>query len=201
MSAQIKVCNWAKGWANNNKTVTWTNHEPASTLCQWYRANVTSNDPPMPASPGSTTMMVCFELPLYAAVCSGAITPAKLKELYHRHWNGNESWDSIYKNDWVWKTHKVGTPGAMSAGDIVFFNRMAHVAMATGNGDEVVSVWGMDISGIAANTPIELTTISALYASVRQQTARVRSTEGIGVGAPGGNQVQEVKVEYTGAPW
>ncbi len=59
----------------------------------------------------------------------------------------------------------------------------------------------LDPTGLAANTDIEVTTIEALYASVRQQTARLAAPEGLGVGAPGGNAVPDVKVEYTSPPW
>src|SRR5262245_57900448 len=82
MSAQQRVCNWAKGWAGQGPApaidVTWTNHEPASSLCQWYRANRTAANPPLPPTPTNATLMVCFELPMYAAVCAGAITAKQL---------------------------------------------------------------------------------------------------------------------------
>lgn len=205
-TAAERTCNWAKGWVTSGIRVTWTNHEPASSLCQWYRANAGSETPPVPPTPSAATMMVCFELPMYAAVLAGAISAKQLLDLYRKHWVDNESWDSLLKGNWIWRTYNPSThsptPGT---GDIIFFNRLAHVAMSTGNTanpGEIVSVWGLDVTGIAAGTPIELTTIEAIYAVVRMRGARVRrQDEGIGGLSPVGNAAQDVKVEYTAPPW
>lgn len=204
-TASERAGNWAQGWANRAVQVTWTNHEPASTLKLWYEQYKNAANPPLPATPANATMMVCFELPLYAAVLSGAITAKNLVQLYHTHWADNVGWDKIFKGSWFWNTYNVATHSPTPAnGNIVFFNRMAHVAMSTGNAlnpGEVVSVWGLDPTGIAANTPVELTTIETLYSTVRQQTARMALPGGIGTGSPLGNVVQDVKVEYTKPPW
>jgi hypothetical protein len=205
MSAATRVRNWARDWARTNTRVTWTNHEPASALCQWYRANRNSAAPPLPAAPAAGTMMVCFELPMYAAVCSGAITARQLVGLYDQRWVDNLSWDQILKGSWFWHTYDIKTNSPTPApGSIVFFDRCAHVALSTGNGarpGEIVSVWGLDPSGLAANTPIELTTIGALYGAIRQQTARLQSPQGLGKTSPVGNAVPDVKVEYAAPPW
>lgn len=205
MTAAIRVCNWAKGWATTGLNVTWTNHEPASSLKLWYEANKNNANPPMPPTPSAATLMVCYELPMYAAVCAGVLTPKALIGLYREHWTNNKSWDSILKGSWIWGTYDPAshTP-TPSAGGIVFFNRMAHVALSTGNAGrpgEIVSVWGLDPSGLAAGTPIEITTVEALYSVVRQKTARVRVAEGPGQASPLGNQTPELKIEYTAPPW
>jgi hypothetical protein len=205
LSAAVRVCNWAKSWAQLNLQVTWTNWAPISALKLWYEANKTNANPPIPPTPSAGTHIVCYELPMYAAVCAGVLTPAALIALYKAHWADNKPWDEILMGGWMWHTYDVAnhkpTPGA---GDIVFFNRMSHVAISTGNSaqpGEIVSLWGMDTTGIAAGTPIEITTVEALYASVRQQCARVRRAEGIGQQSALGNAIPELKIEYTAPPW
>jgi hypothetical protein len=64
---------------------------------------------------------------------------------------------------------------ALKAGDVVFFGMPGdHVAIATGNGREVVSLWNRGSSWVSGQ-PVELTTVDALVAhlvkSVKEPTA------------------------------
>jgi hypothetical protein len=76
---------------------------------------------------------------------------------------------------------------AFRRGDIVFFNGVGHVAMASGSPDapnELYSVWGMNPIGVQANTPIEVTDVGTLLAQ-------------IAIGAPGLAQT----VTYSSPRW
>lgn len=88
MTAATRVCNWAKDWATTGLNVTWTNHDPASSLKLWYEANKNNANPPMPSA---ATLMVCYEMPIYVAVCAGALTPKVLIGLYREHRTNNKS--------------------------------------------------------------------------------------------------------------
>lgn len=199
-----RACLQAEAWALAGTQVTWTNHEPASTLCQWYRAGTRLNPGALPNITGAT-MMVCFELPMIAAAMAGSISARKLWELYDAHWSRNKSWDSILQGSWTSSTYNVKLHRPVpKKGDIVFFNGLAHVAIATGNRNrpgEIVSVWGMDTTGLSANTDIEITSSEALYASIQQQTARLSVGGGVGATSPLGNTVPPLVIKFANPPW
>jgi hypothetical protein len=197
MSNATTVADKAQVWALNREQVTWTNHQPASTLVQWYRNHRLNNAPvaplvPIPAVAG-VTMMVCYELPIYAAAHSGVLTPAALWNLVHAFDGvGRGSAASIMKaltSAWSFRKtfDQANAAEQMSRGDIVFFNGVGHVAIALGNKNapnSIVSVWGMNPIGIQAGTQIEVTTIAAVLGQ-------------IAIGAPGLAQV----VTYSSPSW
>jgi hypothetical protein len=200
MSNATDVADKAQVWALNHAQVTWTNHQPASTLVQWYRNNRnaahTAPVLPLPAIPAvaAVTMMVCYELPIYAATHCGVLTPAALWNLVHS-FDGppaHGSAASIMKaltSPWSFRKtfDQAVLTEQMSRGDIVFFNDVGHVAIALGNKNapnQIVSVWGMNPIGVQAATPIEVTTVAAVLAQ-------------IAVGAPALAQV----VTYSSPKW
>jgi hypothetical protein len=137
-------------------------------------------------------MMVCYELPIWAAYHCGVLSAAQLWAMAHEFDAvGHGSAASIMAaitSRWTFRwTLSDITVGKFSKGDIVFFNGVGHVALATGNPlvpNEVLSVWGMNPIGLAANTPVERTTVGALLAQ-------------IAIGAPGLAQV----VTYSSPKW
>ena len=87
----------------------------------------------------ATTVMNCWEAVLLAAYRSRAITWNWIHNLYV----------STPTGDWVdamsrGARHNYAIPGPnlpLHRGDLVFFNGLAHVALANGNGSEVITFW------------------------------------------------------------
>jgi cell wall-associated NlpC family hydrolase len=138
-------------------------------------------------------MMVCYELPIYAAAHGGVLTPQQLWNLVHAFDGvGRGSAASIMKaltSSWSmrWTFDQTATVEKMQRGDIVFFNGVGHVAVALGNSHvvgQIASVWGMNPVGIQPNTAIEVTTVATVLGQ-------------IAVGAPGLAQV----VTYSSPTW
>jgi hypothetical protein len=197
MSAATQVADQAQKWALAGAQVTWTNHQPASTLVQWYRAHRANNAPVLPLIPipavAGPTAMVCYELPIYAAAACGVLTAQTLWDLVHSFDGvGHGSAASIMKaltSAWSFRKtfDQASAVEQMSRGDIVFFNGVGHVAIALGNSKapgQIASVWGMNPIGVQAATPIEVTTVATVLGQ-------------IAVGAPGLAQV----VTYSSPKW
>lgn len=197
MSNAIRVSNQAQIWGLAGRTVTWTNHQPASTLVQWYRNNRRDNAPirPLPSIPavGPATLMVCYELPIYAAAHCGVLSVDDLWNLVHKFDGvGHGSAGSIMSALTSWRSFRRTfnanrNSQQMNRGDIVFFNGVGHVAISLGNPalpGQIASVWGMNPIGIQANTAIEVTTVATVLGQ-------------IAAGAPGLAQV----VTYSAPSW
>lgn len=178
-------------WVTAGMEVTWTNHQPASSLVQWKRGT-TRATAPAPPPMGPTLKMVCYELPFWGAYHAGVWSQNKL-------WNVVDRFDRVKRGSaagimaqltsaWTSRrTLSAAATNVLRKGDIVFFNGVGHVALATGNmavANEVFSVWGMDPGGLAEDTPVERTTVGALL-------------EQIAIGAPGLAQT----VTYSRPSW
>ena len=174
MSNATTTADRAVGWAIAGFNVTWTNHQPASDLVQWSRRGASANLAGAVPVFGSMLKMVCYELPIWAAYHAGVLTAQQL-------WTLTNGFDQVTHGSAAgimaaitssWSSRKtlghIGT-AAFSKGDIVFFNGVGHVALATGNSNvpnEVISVWGMNPIGTQANTPVEKTTITNLLVQI-----------------------------------
>lgn len=179
MSKAYLVANQAEAWGLLRQDVTWTNHQPASSLVQWYRGSRRNDAPvrPLPPVPavGGGTSMVCYELPIYAAYYSGVLDVNALWNLVHGFDRvGGGSAAAIMKaltSKWSfrWTFDPACTTEKMSRGDIVFFNGVGHVAIALGNSavpGQIASVWGMNPIGMQPNTPVEVTTVNAVLGQI-----------------------------------
>lgn len=173
MSNATLAADQAQRWTLEGKRVGWTNHQPASTLVQWSRARANGNVAPPPPV-GLLCDMVCYELPIWAAYTAGVLTVDGLYELVreydHTHHGSAAGIMKAITSRWSFRKTltNVGV-ASFSRGDIVFFNDVGHVAMATGNQhvpNELYSVWGMNPAGIQPNTPIERTTVGQLLAQI-----------------------------------
>ena len=191
MSNATLTANQAEAWALSGTLATWTNHQPASTLVQWSRARANGNTAPVPPF-GKFAHVVCYELPIWAAYYAGVLTQDKLYDLVryfdHTHHGSATGIMKAITSPWSFrKTLHNAAIGAFSRGDIVFFNDVGHVALATGSTtvpNEIISLWGMNPLGIQADTVVERTTVGALLAQ-------------IAIGAPGLAQT----VTYSSPAW
>lgn len=172
MSNSDTVLTRIGAWVAGGQQVTWTNHQPASSLVQWYRNNARGAVAPPAIGPGLS--MVCYELPFWGAYHSGVWSANKLWDVVDAFDNvGHGSATSIISaltSYWSF-TKTLGNPAVNSLrkGDIVFFNGVGHVCIATGvarNPNEVFSVWGMNPLGIQANTPVERTTVGTILGQI-----------------------------------
>lgn len=191
MSNATRAADQAQRWVLAGTQVNWTNHQPASTLVQWSRARALGNPAPPPPV-GALCQMVCYELPIWAAFCAGVLTQDGLydlvREFDHTHHGSAAGIMGAITSRWSFRRtlSNVAIP-TFSRGDIVFFNGVGHVAMASGSTavpNEVYSVWGMNPAGLQPNTPIERTTVGTLLAQ-------------IAIGAPGVAQT----VTYSSPRW
>jgi hypothetical protein len=113
----------------------WHASQPGSgnTFEKWASAPSETAAPPL----GPATTINCWEMILYAAFQTGAIKWSFIHDLYANQPMGA----------WVSRMTSAGTnpfvPGTskLNRGDLVFFNGLAHVALATGTGDEVFTFW------------------------------------------------------------
>ncbi len=104
-----------------------------NSFASWAKADKESEAPPL----GPSTTLNCWEMVLYAAYKSGAIDWDFIHDLYVNQPEGS----------WISQMTGAGTQdydpdkGGMTRGDLVFFDGLAHVALATGNKDEVYTFW------------------------------------------------------------
>jgi hypothetical protein len=191
MSNATRAADQAQKWVLAGTRVTWTNHQPASTLVQWSRARALGNVAPPPPV-GVLCQMVCYEMPIWAAYTAGVLTQDELynmvRDYDHTHHGSAAGIMAAITSRWSFrKTLANPAVAAFSRGDIVFFNGVGHVAMATGSAhvpNELYSVWGMNPIGVQADTPVERTTVVTLLGQ-------------IAIGAPGLAQV----VTYSSPKW
>lgn len=193
MSNSDRVIARIGGWIAGGQNVTWTNHQPASSLVQWKRGNAKGTTPPPGMS--NNLSMVCYELPFWGAYHSGVWSAGDLWDKVHAfdstgHGSANSIINTLTSSSWFSSTKTLANAATnvLRKGDIVMFNGVGHVCIATGVSDEsaneVFSVWGMDPTGLSANTPIERTSVATLLAQ-------------IAAGAPGVNQT----VTYARPSW
>ncbi|HEY4252678.1 MAG TPA: hypothetical protein VGM87_15810 [Roseomonas sp.] len=173
MSNATLAADQAQRWVLEGKCVGWTNHQPASSLVQWSRARANGNAAAPPAVDLACDM-VCYELPIWAAYSAGVLTADGLYDMVREydHTNHGSAAGIMKAITSRWSFRKTLTNAAMpsfSRGDIVFFNDVGHVAMATGNAqvpNELYSVWGMNPAGMQPNTPVERTSVGRLLAQI-----------------------------------
>ncbi|MDH4474086.1 MAG: DUF4157 domain-containing protein [Fluviicola sp.] len=134
-----------------------------NTFVKWAEAKTESKAPVL----SSVTVINCWEMVLLAAYRSGAITWDFIHKLYL---NTTGNWgDELPKRltsggrttyDIVKKTPK------LKRGELVFFDGASHVALATGNGDEILTFWPPPNTAFTAGGTIDavkVSTIKALY--------------------------------------
>jgi hypothetical protein len=191
MSNATRAADQAQAWTLAGTVVTWTNHQPASTLVQWSRARAAGNAMPLPPF-GQYTDVVCYEMPIWAAFYAGVLDLDALYALVRDYDNTNHGSAAgimaAITSRWSFRKtlYNVGT-ASFSRGDIVFFNGVGHVAMASGSPhvpNEIYSVWGMNPIGTQPGTVVERTTVGAVLAQ-------------IAIGAPGLAQT----VTYSAPAW
>ncbi len=102
-----------------------------NTFQRWALADTETTAPPLTPA----TSINCWEMILYAAYQAGVINWLWIHDLYVNHPMEN----------WVGRLTRATsgyTPGAaLQRGELVFFDGLAHVALATGSGDEVYTFW------------------------------------------------------------
>jgi hypothetical protein len=116
-------------------TMVWSQSGPGSGTAfeTWASA---PKETPFPTV-SATTVMNCWEAVLLSAYRAGAITWAWIHNLY----------TVVPIVDWVTAMsrgplHTYAVPGPVpQRGDIVFFDGIAHVALATGSGSNVYTFW------------------------------------------------------------
>ena len=87
----------------------------------------------------SSTVMNCWEAVLLAAFRSGALSWARIHAIYTS--GPSSGWPALMTAGARRTFVKAGASAAPQRGDLVFFDGMSHVALATGNGTEVYSFW------------------------------------------------------------
>ncbi len=124
--------------ASIGTTMVWKPSSPGSgtTFESWASA---ATETPFPAVT-STTVMNCWEAVLLSAYRAGAINWNWIHNLYVSTPMGN--WVATMTRG---ARHTFAVPGPNPTmpqrGDLVFFNGLAHVALATGNGSDVYTFW------------------------------------------------------------
>lgn len=124
--------------ASVGTTMVWRPSGPASgtDFQSWASA---ATETPFPAVT-STTVMNCWEAVLLSAYRSGSITWSWIHHMYTAEPMAN--WVATMSRG---ARHTYSVPGPNlnmpQRGDIVFFNGLAHVALATGTGSEVYTFW------------------------------------------------------------
>ena len=119
-------------------TMVWTPSGPGSgTVFESWASAATET--PFPAVTAST-IMNCWEAVLLSAFRTGALTWQRIHHMYTSEPMSN--WVTTLSRGTRY-TYSVPGPNLRNPqrGDIVFFDGMAHVALATGNGSEVYTFW------------------------------------------------------------
>ena len=181
MTNATLVADQAQKWVLAGTRVTWTNHQPASSLVQWSRARGLQATPP---AMSAGLKMVCYELPIWAAYYAGVLNVESLYDLvrefdYTGRGSANAIMGAITSRFSPRRTLRNPAIAKFSRGDIVFFNNVGHVALASGRNaepNEVYSVWGLDPSGTQPNTAVEQTTVGTLLAQIAMGAPRIDQT-------------------------
>ncbi|MEM9061229.1 MAG: hypothetical protein AAGD13_12280 [Pseudomonadota bacterium] len=185
MSNSDRVITRIGAWVAGGQEVTWTNHQPASSLVQWKRNNAKGTTPPPQMA--TNLSMVCYELPFWGAYHSGVWSADDLWDKVHAfdsvgHGAAASIISTITSSSWFNSTKTLNDPttNALRKGDIVMFNGVGHVCIATGVSEqqpnEVYSVWGLDPTGLRANTPVERTSVSTILAQIAAGAPGVAQT-------------------------
>jgi hypothetical protein len=148
--------------ASVSTTMKWRGSGPTSGTDFQLWASAATETPFPAVTP--TTVMNCWEAVLLAAYRAGSIKWTWIHNLY----------TAVPVADWVATMSKgplqpylVPGPTPMpQRGDLVFFNDLQHVALATGNGSEVYTFWPPPNTPFAAGgttDKVKVFTIEALY--------------------------------------
>jgi hypothetical protein len=131
-------------------------------FAEW--ASAATEDTSFDVGPGM--VINCWEMVLWSAYKTKEITWAKIHDIYT--YSGPHSWAAELASrlsagavTWDRATKKP----ALKRGDIVMFDGIAHVALATGTGSDIYSFWPPpDTAFLAGGTPdrVKKTTIEAL---------------------------------------
>lgn len=119
---------WYASGGTGTVGATWGND-----FADWASASTETTAPTVDPS----TTINCWEMVLLAAYNVGALSWNWIHDLYI----------NVPMSDWpdhmTRGSRQVYTPGSSSInrGDLVFFNGLAHVALATGSGDDVYTFW------------------------------------------------------------
>lgn len=147
----------------------WTNVDNLSSLKQWYTSYKVNDSVSLPGESTGTTL-ICYEMVMYLAAKCGALSKSELAGLYDQHYVSGKGWKTILASSEQVYSTSTHSPRP-ERGDVVFFNNLGHVAMATGatSGDEsgCLSFWGYvpipTADGrMSVTAKIEETTLEAL---------------------------------------
>lgn len=116
---------------------TWRGSGPGSgtTFEQWASAASEAKAPPL----GASTVINCWEMILYAAYKAKVLSWAWIHDLYAGSGKGKfPNWEPIMA-----ASSSPYLPGKtlLNKGELIFFDGIDHVAMATGSGDEIYTFW------------------------------------------------------------
>ena len=146
---------------------------------QWASA---PSETAAPALTTSTTIN-CWEMVLLAAYRSGTITWNWIHNFYV---NGDGSGDVA---GWIaeWSANApVYVPGntQIRRGQLVFFNGPGHVALATGNGDEIYSFWPPPDTPVTATAPPYATVDRVKTCTIQEMVDVMRPGTIVQIGSP-----------------
>lgn len=117
---------------------TWRGSGPgsATTFESWASAPTETAAPPL----GASTVINCWEMVLYAGYKAGSISWSWIHDLYAGSGQGAfpDGWEAIMSPDTA-----PYVPGStlLNRGELIFFDGISHVALATGNKDEIITFW------------------------------------------------------------
>jgi hypothetical protein len=140
----------------------WVGSGPSSgnTFERWASAATETAAPPLTPS----TSINCWEMILYAAYRAGVISWSWIHDLYVNR--PTDTWvERMTRSTSAYSAGRTRIP----RGSLVFFDGLAHVAMATGNGDEVYTFWPPPNTPFDTSQPrnqtvdrVKISTIAAL---------------------------------------
>ncbi|MCD8093965.1 MAG: hypothetical protein LUF01_14520 [Bacteroides sp.] len=154
---------------NPSRKFNWTNQLPQSSIAKWALGNE-------PIDYTNLTL-VCYEVPIFAALVNDYITIEKVKELYLSHIRDGVKWHILLtgktimplkKYDWQNDTKEI------PIGSIISFNGDEHIAVALGKNEYgknlMVGLWGFDINGYLADTPLTIDHVEAIATFISERT-------------------------------
>lgn len=169
--------------ASVGTTMVWRPSGPSSgTDFQTWASAATET--PFPAVT-STTVMNCWEAVLLAAYRAGALSWAWIHNLYTTVAFG-PGWETTMLRGGARTTYKVGGPNPVmpQRGDLVFFDNIAHVALATGSGSNVFTFWPPPNTPFTPGGTTDKVKVFTIEALVTWWTAHMGGTPVVEFGAP-----------------
>ncbi len=135
---------------------------PGTDFQAWAAA---AAETPFPAVT-TATVINCWEAVMLAGYRAGVLSWARIHAIYTS--GASSGWPALMTAGSRRVFVRTGASPAPQRGDLVFFNGMDHVALATGNGTEVYSFWPAPDTPFAASgsTPdrVKIVTIDAIVA-------------------------------------